>query len=127
MVGANARETLLVAKVANKAGKGTRKGDRHKDVEARRAYMRAYMRKRRAARFRIDATTAAKPSPQLAPDQHPPVTAPKLINPAMGPLHADFVAEHSKTGGFLKPALDASDLSQLWLAWRSARLRLAPP
>jgi len=26
------------------------------------------------------------------------------VNPATGPLHSDFVAEHNRTGGFLKPA-----------------------
>jgi hypothetical protein len=36
------------AVTANKTHRDTRKGDRHKNVEARRAYMRDYMRKRRA-------------------------------------------------------------------------------
>jgi hypothetical protein len=135
----------------------TRKGDRHKDLDARRAYMRNYMRERRAAErsdigkssFHLGVTAAAPPrhdrqkidrsaptetldlsvftealralgnlfgpaiggsedyrerdaAPTLKsaaamhhkPSPVPAATAP--ANPAMGPLHAVFVAEHNK-------------------------------
>jgi hypothetical protein len=137
------------------AGKDTRKGDRHKDLEARRAYMRNYMRERRAGErsdigkssFHLGVTAAAPPrherqkidrsAPTEALDlsvftealralgnlfgpggsedygerdaaptlksaaaihhKPPPVPAATAqANPAMGPLHADFVAEHNK-------------------------------
>jgi hypothetical protein len=96
VVGANARETLLVAKVANRAGKDTRKGDRHKDVEARRAYMREYMRKRRAARFRLDTTTAAiKTLPPTRRRSASSGYGSEADQSPMGPLLADFVVAAS--------------------------------
>jgi hypothetical protein len=137
------------------AGKDTRKGDRHKDLDARRAYMRNYMRERRAAErsdigkssLHPGVTAAALPrherqkinrsaptealdlsvftealralgnlfgpggsedhrerdaAPTLksvAATHHKPSPAPAATapaNPAMGPLHTVFVAEHNK-------------------------------
>jgi hypothetical protein len=41
--------------------------------------------------------------------QPSPATAPmKPINPATGPLHVDFVAEHNRTGGRLEARLNAT-------------------
>jgi hypothetical protein len=98
---------------ANRAGNDARKGDRHKDVESRRAYtreyMRDYMRKRRAFGQPTAAESdlrfggaPAKPAERTAAPALKSAASP--VNPAMGPLHADFVAEHNRTGGFLRPA-----------------------
>jgi hypothetical protein len=96
---------------ANGAGKDARKGDRHKDAEARRAYMcdymRGYMRKRRAfeqptAGFGDVPAVLARPAERTAAPTLKSAASP--VNLAMGPLHADFVAEHNRTGGFLRPA-----------------------
>jgi hypothetical protein len=101
---------------ANRAGKDARKGDRHKDVEARRAYMRDYMRdymrKRRAfgqptaskSGLRFGGVPAMPAKPAEITAAPTPKSAASPVNPAMGPLHADFVAEHNRTGGFLRPA-----------------------
>jgi hypothetical protein len=79
--------------------------------------MRNYMRKRRAAgqpsagvaaqtSFRLNGAAAApaRPSPQLARDRLR----------ATGPLHADFVADHNRTGGQLRPAIASASL---WAAY----------
>ena len=98
---------------ANRAGKDARKGDRHKDGEARRAYMRDYMRDYMRKRRAFGQPTAAKSDLRFG--SVPAKTAEGIatpasklaaspVNPAMGPLHSDFVAEHNRSGGFLRPA-----------------------
>jgi hypothetical protein len=97
---------------ANRAGKDARKGDRHKDGEARRAYMRDYMRDYMRKRRAFGQPTAAKSELRFGSVPAKPAertaaalkSAASPVNPAMGPLHADFVAEHNRTGGFLRPA-----------------------
>jgi hypothetical protein len=101
---------------ANRAREDARKGDRHKDAEARRAYMRNYMRDYMRKRRAFGQPTAAKSGSRFGGVQAVPArpaertatptlkSAASPANPAMGPLHADFVAEHNRTGGFLRPA-----------------------
>jgi hypothetical protein len=114
----NARGNVVVVyrMAPNGAGKDARKGDRHKDAEARRAYMRdymrGYMRKRRVfgqpTAAESDLASGGVPAAPARPAERtaaPTVkSAASPVNPAMGPLHADFVAEHNRTGGFLRPA-----------------------